>query len=112
MGPALISSFRLVPRPVVNMSITTPISAKMEMESLICTKFSTQGPISRPAMISPTTCGALHLRATSPKNFALRIMIAKSRNNEYMDYPPLIFPASLPLPEPRPCHIAGKAFTL
>ena len=81
------------------MSITTPISAKMEMESLICTKFSTQGPISRPAMISPTTCGALHLRATSPKNFALRIMIARSRNNEYMDYPPLIFPASLPLPE-------------
>ena len=31
---------------------------------------------------------------------------------EYMDYPPLIFPTSLPLPEPRPCHTAGKAFTL
>ena len=91
MGPALISSFRFVPRPVVNMSITTPISAKMEMESLICTRFSKQGPMSRPAMISPTTCGALHLRATSPKNFALKMMIARSRNNEYMDYPPTIY---------------------
>ena len=35
MGPARISSCRLVPRPVVNISSTTPISAKMAMESLV-----------------------------------------------------------------------------
>ncbi len=34
-------SLQLVPSRV-NMSITTPISAKMEMESLICTRFSKQ----------------------------------------------------------------------
>ena len=90
MGPARISSFRFVPRPVVNISSTTPISAKMEMESLVCTKFSRHGPMSRPAMISPTTCGALHLRATSAKNLALRIMIARSRKMEYMKYPLLL----------------------
>ena len=87
MGPALISSFRLVPRPVVNMSITTPISAKVEMESLVCTRLSTHGPMSRPARISPTTWGALHLRATRPQNFALRIMIARSRKTEVTMHP-------------------------
>ena len=86
MGPARSSSFRLVPRPVVNISNTTPISAKVEMVSLVCTRFKRQGPISKPAMISPTTCGARHLRATRPKNLALSIMIAKSRNTEYIKY--------------------------
>ena len=84
MGPALISSFRLVPRPVENISSTTPISAKTEMVSLMWTRFSTQGPISRPAMISPTTCGALHLRAASPKNLAVRMMMARFRKTEYI----------------------------
>lgn len=36
---------------------------------VICTRLSRQGPISRPARISPTTCGALHLRATRPKTW-------------------------------------------
>ena len=87
MGPALISSFRLVPRPVENISSTTPISAKIEMVSLICTRFSRQGPMIRPAMISPTTCGALNLRATSPKNLALRMMMARFRKTEYINLP-------------------------
>ena len=87
MGPARISSFRFVPRPVENINSTTPISAKIEMASLVCTRFNRHGPMIRPAMISPTTCGALHLRATSAKNFALKMMIAKSRNTEYMKYP-------------------------
>ena len=45
--------------PVLSLSlihISTPISAKIEMVSLICTRFSRQGPMIRPAMISPTTC--------------------------------------------------------
>ena len=45
--------------------------SKMAMESLGCTRFSRQGPMTRPAMISPTTCGARHLRASSAKNLAL-----------------------------------------
>lgn len=47
----------------------------------------------------PTTCGALHLRATSPKNFALRMMIARLRNIEYIDtllFRFFKFPTSLP----------------
>src|SRR5699024_12051302 len=50
---------------------------------LLCTRLNRQGPINKPAMISPTTWGALHLRATRAKNLALNIMIAKSRNTEY-----------------------------
>ena len=45
MGPARISSFRFVPRPVENISSTTPISAKIEMASLVCTRFNRHGPM-------------------------------------------------------------------
>ena len=96
MGPALISSFRLVPRPVVNISMTTPISAKVEMASLVCTRFRMHGPMIKPARISPTTCGALHLRATRPKNFALRMMIARLRKTEYTKNPSF----TIKFPEP------------
>ncbi len=41
------------------------------------------GPISRPATISPTTCGALHFRAKIPKNFAKIMIIARSLNTSY-----------------------------
>ena len=57
------------------------------MASLVCTRFRMHGPMSRPAMISPTTCGALHLRATRPKNFALRMIIARSRKTKYTKNP-------------------------
>lgn len=39
---------------------------------------STLGPINRPAMISPTTCGALHFLAMIPNTLANIIMIARS----------------------------------
>ncbi len=39
----------------------------------------------RPARISPTTCGALHLRATSPKNFRAQDYDCQITKTEYTD---------------------------
>lgn len=77
-GPVFISSFRFVSSPAENIRRTTPISAILARKSDCCTSPSMLGPISRPAIISPTTWGALHFRASIPKSFAKMIMIARS----------------------------------
>lgn len=83
-GPVFIKSFRFVSSPAENISSTTPISAIMFRKSDCCTRPSTLGPIRSPAMISPTTCGALHFRANIPKNFAAMMMIARSLKIAYV----------------------------
>ena len=50
-------------------------------------------------MISPTTCGARHLRASSAKNLALMRMMARFLKTEYIDVSFLCTLAVVPLPE-------------
>ena len=52
-----------------------PLTGSASMEEV---SPSTLGPINRPAMISPTTCGALHFLAMIPNTLANIIMIARS----------------------------------
>ena len=86
MGPARSSSFKIGAKARgEHQQHHTDLSKDGDGSRWCCTRLSRQGPMSRPAMISPTTCGALHLRATSPKNLALIIMMARFRKTEYMD---------------------------
>ena len=51
-----------------------------EIKSFVCTRFKALGPIRSPATISPATWGAFSLRATSPKNLAKIMMMARERS--------------------------------
>ena len=73
----MISSFRSVPKPAENISKITPISAIPEMNPSYDTKLSMQGPTIRPAIISPTTCGAPSFLATMPRSFAATRIMAR-----------------------------------
>lgn len=73
----MISSLRSVPRPAENISKITPISAIPEMNPSYETKLSIQGPTIRPAIISPTTCGAPSFLATIPRSFAATRIMAR-----------------------------------
>ena len=53
------------------------------MKSVKLTNPKTEGPIKRPAIISPTTCGAFNFLATMPNNFAKITIIAKSLKTKY-----------------------------
>jgi hypothetical protein len=48
-----------------------------EIKSSLTTRFSSEGPMIRPAMISPTTCGAFSLRARSPQSLAATRIMAR-----------------------------------
>ena len=104
-GPVFIKSFRFVSSPAENIRSTTPISAMRVRKSDCCTSPSRLGPIRSPAMISPTTWGALHFLASMPKSFAKMMMIARSLKILYVSIVFSLFPfglwEELPLAPPQ-----------
>ena len=76
--PTRRSSVRSISRPTSAKRMMTPISARTRMASLGSMSPSMEGPMTMPAMISPSTAGTLMRSNSSAANLATMRMTAKS----------------------------------
>ena len=76
--PAFFRSVILVSRPAPNIKTITPISDKVEIRLLGCTKPKTAGPNKIPASKAPTTAGIRNFRENNPKTFVPNKIRARS----------------------------------
>ena len=80
--PTFLSSVRSISRPTSANKIITPTSAKMRIASLGSMRPSIDGPMTMPAMISPSTAGTRMRSNSSAAILATIRIIARSVNIE------------------------------
>ncbi|CAB4771302.1 unannotated protein [freshwater metagenome] len=88
--PTLRNSVRSISRPTSASKIMTPTSANIRIASLGSMRPSIEGPITMPAMISPSTAGTRILSNNSAAILATMRMIARSVKIEPKSIAPLL----------------------